>query len=147
MNVLKILSWINKSLQLLFLTSNTNNQTVILFGLAVKWQEIFTQTVVFGPLFFFRWKKTDSHALIFFFSFWGKVKYWCYCLFGELEARETGIWLDVVLALTFVLYSSSRSGGLASGVIWLCSTLRTYWCCLAVKHSICWGCSKGTGNI
>lgn len=71
MNVLKILSWINKSLQLLFLTSNTNNQTVILFGLAVKWQEIFTQTVVFV----FRWKKTDSHALIFFFSFWGKVKY------------------------------------------------------------------------
>lgn len=73
--------------------------------------------------------------------FRGKVKCWCYCLFGRLEARETGVLLDVLLAHSFVLYSSSHSGGLASGAIWLSSTLRRYWC-LAIKYCICWEVAK-----
>lgn len=72
---------------------------------------------------------------LFLFPFLGKVK--CWCLFGRLEARETGVLLDVLLAHSLVLYSSSRSGGLASGAIWLSSTSRRYWC-LAIKYCICW---------
>lgn len=72
----------------------------------------------------------------------GKVKCWCYCLFGRLEAWATGILLDVLLAHSFVLYSNSHSGGLASGAICLSSTLRIYWC-LAIKYHICWEVSKG----
>lgn len=67
--------------------------------------------------------------------------YWCYCLFGRLEAWATGILLDVLLAHSFVLYSNSHSGGLASGAICLSSTLRIYWC-LAIKYHICWEVSK-----
>lgn len=72
----------------------------------------------------------------FLFPFLGKLKCWCYCLFGRLEARETGVLLDVLLAHSFVLYSSSHSGGLASGAIWLSSTLWRYWY-LAIKYCFC----------
>lgn len=55
----------------------------------------------------------------------------------KLEARETGVLSDVLLAHGFVLYSSSHSGSLASGAVWLSSTLRRYWC-LAMKYCMCW---------
>lgn len=54
---------------------------------------------------------------------------------------ETGVLLDVMLAHSFVLYSSSHSRGLASGAIWLSCTLRRYWC-LAIKYCICWEVAK-----
>lgn len=62
-------------------------------------------------------------------------------LVWKLEARETGILLDVLLAHSVLLYSSSHSGGLASGAIWLSSILRRYWC-LVMKYCICWGVAK-----
>lgn len=79
-----------------------------------------------------------------FYLFRGKVKCWCYCLFGKLEAGETGVLLDVLLAHSFVLYSSSHSGGLASGAIWFSSTLRRYWC-LAMQYCICREVGKAPG--
>lgn len=53
------------------------------------------------------------------------------------EIEETSVPSDVLLAHGFVLYSSSRSGSLASGAICLSSTLRRYWC-LAMKYCMCW---------
>lgn len=79
-----------------------------------------------------------------FYLFRGKVKCWCYCLFGKLEAGETGVLLDVLLAHSFVVYSSSHSGGLASGAIWFSSTLRRYWC-LAMQYCICREVAKAPG--
>lgn len=98
--------------------------------------------VLFQPL----WLSLDRKRQILFQCFFpppflGKVKCWYYCLFGRLEARETGVLLDVLLAHCFVLYSSSHSGGLASGAIWLSGTLRRYWC-LAIKYCICWDVAK-----
>lgn len=91
----------------------------------------------------FTWKLKNSW--VFFqplcLSLDRKRQCWCYCLFGRLEARETGVLLDVLLAHSFVLYSSSHSGGLASGAIWLSSTLWRYWC-LAIKYCICWEVAK-----
>lgn len=59
----------------------------------------------------------------------------------KLEARETGVLSDVLLARGSVLYSSSHSGGLASGAIWLSSTLRRYWC-LAMKYCMRWDAAR-----
>lgn len=98
--------------------------------------------VPFQPL----WLSLDGKRQIFLCFFPSTFPGWKWsvdvnCLFGKLEARETGVLLDVFLAHSFVLYSSSHSGGLASGASWLSSTLRRYWC-LAMKYCIYWEVAK-----
>lgn len=66
-------------------------------------------------------KKKDACSVLlafYFYFFTSEVLLFVW----KLEAGETGVLLDVLLAHSFLLYSSSHSGGLASGAIWLSST-------------------------
>lgn len=94
--------------------------------------------VLFQPLLLsFDSKRQNSWSVPLSSSFRrDRVKCCCYCLLWNWRL-ETSVLSDVLLALGFALYSSSRSGSLASGAIWFSSTLRRYWY-LAMKYCMCW---------
>lgn len=89
----------------------------------------------------FRWKKRFFHLCVRPPSPSTESQVLLLLFVWKLEARETGVLSDVLLARGSVLYSSSHSGGLASGAIWLSSTLRRYWC-LAMKYCMCWDAAR-----
>lgn len=76
----------------------------------------------------FRWKK--KIGLLSFFKGKSSVDV-IVCL--EIGAERDSRPIRCVAGSRFVLYSSSHSGSLASGAIWLSSTLWRYWC-LAMKY-------------
>lgn len=74
----------------------------------------------------------------FVLVFWGKSGVLMFLFVWRLQARGDR---HPIVFLADCFASSSHSGGVASGAIWLSSTLRTYWC-LATKYCICWEVAK-----